>query len=163
MLYKEKEIVEWASNRGILEVGDRLAQGLKTVTEVAELIDNVQKGNSPMDDIGDIYVTIVVQAAMNGTSIHECLEENAELPASSSIAIQLAEMVLDCGMMLEYTYPEETVDTVYLGVYIANIYCGLEQVCNYFRLNMDDCVDLSYDIITKRSGKMKNGVFVKDS
>lgn len=162
MLYKEQEIVDWGMARGIIQDGNRLAQGLKTVSEIAELIDNVQKNKPVLDDIGDIYVTIVMQAAMNNCSVEYCIDENIDFDANPNKDIQLAEMVLDCAMMLEYTYPDTVNGSELVQIYIANIFHGLQHMCAVFGIKMKDCVDVAYDDIKDRTGQMVNGVFKKD-
>jgi NTP pyrophosphatase (non-canonical NTP hydrolase) len=101
MAYKEQEIIEWATDRGILGIGGKgtpSRQHHKTLEEVQELTDALVARNiaEVQDAIGDIYVTLVIQASMQG-------------------------------------------------------------------LTMAQCIDAAYDVISKRTGKMVNGQFVKDA
>jgi NTP pyrophosphatase (non-canonical NTP hydrolase) len=72
----EKEIVEWARERGILDQSDAKTQCLKFVSEAGELADNVAKGrhSEAKDDIGDIIVTLVVLSHFLDLDIVECIE-----------------------------------------------------------------------------------------
>lgn len=92
-----KAVIDWAQDRGIFDKATKASQYEKTLEEVGELgrylIDYDKE--QVKDAIGDIVVTLILQAEMNGTSVLECLEQ-------------------------------------------------------------------AYDVISKRQGKMINGVFVKD-
>lgn len=76
----EANIINWAKDRNILN-GEaskniRYAQFTKTVEEVAELGSAISKSNraEAIDAIGDIIVTLVVQAHIWGADLEECLE-----------------------------------------------------------------------------------------
>jgi NTP pyrophosphatase (non-canonical NTP hydrolase) len=46
---------------------------------------------------------------------------------------------------------------------IGDIFVTLVMQCEAWDLTMQDCVQSAYDVIAKRTGKMVNGVFVKDA
>ena len=46
---------------------------------------------------------------------------------------------------------------------IGDILVTLILQCHLQRTNMDECLELAYAVISKRRGKMVNGVFVKES
>lgn len=73
----QKEVLEWADNRGILESGDPKTQCLKFVSEAGELCDNIAKTNfySARDDIGDVLVTIIILSKMTNNDPVACLAE----------------------------------------------------------------------------------------
>ena len=76
--YNELEalVITWAHQKGILDNGTPRAQAGKTVEEVQELIDAIDTNNKAEieDALGDILVTIIIQAEMQGVSLTECLE-----------------------------------------------------------------------------------------
>jgi NTP pyrophosphatase (non-canonical NTP hydrolase) len=79
MAYKEQEIIDWAVDKGILGTNGRgtpEAQHRKTLEEVRELTDALVTRNMEeiQDAIGDIYVTLVIQAAMQGLSMDWCID-----------------------------------------------------------------------------------------
>jgi NTP pyrophosphatase (non-canonical NTP hydrolase) len=98
-----KLVSQWGIDKGIIEKSDPKSQFLKTVSEVGELADAVNKRDiEEMEDaVGDILVTLI--------------------------------------LMLEM-YKKEGVKT-----------------------DLEKCLRGAYDIISKRTGKMVNGVFVKDA
>ena len=91
-------VAVWAEQKGIIKHSTPLKQHVKTQEEVTELLEALADGDNHeiKDAIGDIVVTLIIQAYMNGTTINECLDQ-------------------------------------------------------------------AYDVISKRKGKMKNGLFVKDA
>lgn len=72
----EALVIEWAENKGILEKATTAAQANKTMEECQELIDAIQDDNRDeiSDALGDILVTIIIQAKMQNMSLIECLE-----------------------------------------------------------------------------------------
>lgn len=72
----EALVIEWADNKGILEKATTAAQANKTMEECQELIDAIQDDNKDeiSDALGDILVTIIIQAKMQNMSLVECLE-----------------------------------------------------------------------------------------
>lgn len=78
MKYQELEalVIAWAAQKGILENGTTMAQAMKTWEEVHELKDAIVNDDRAeiIDALGDILVTIIIQAEMQGLSLIECLE-----------------------------------------------------------------------------------------
>lgn len=88
----EKKVIDWADDKGIFEKGTPLAQARKTEEEVHELIEacvaqhagfkefvNIKGKICKVDEelkdaFGDILVTIIIGAEMQGLSLEDCLE-----------------------------------------------------------------------------------------
>ena len=68
----EQKIIDWANDRGIIANSTSQIQGLKLVSEMGELCDNLAKGRDVKDDIGDCLVVLTIIANMQGTTIDEC-------------------------------------------------------------------------------------------
>lgn len=63
-----------ANKAGYLYGSDPKTQALKFFAEAGELADNIAKGIDCRDDIGDILVTLIVQAHYQDTTLLECLQ-----------------------------------------------------------------------------------------
>jgi NTP pyrophosphatase (non-canonical NTP hydrolase) len=78
MKYQELEtlVVAWADQKGILKNGTPIAQAHKTWEEVNELEEAIQNDDRVeiIDALGDILVTIIIQAEMHGLKLEDCLE-----------------------------------------------------------------------------------------
>lgn len=76
--YNELEalVIAWATQKGIFEKGTPIAQSCKTMEECTELITAIAFDNKDetIDALGDILVTIIIQAEMQGLSLESCLE-----------------------------------------------------------------------------------------
>jgi NTP pyrophosphatase (non-canonical NTP hydrolase) len=72
----EALVIAWAAQKGILENGTPRAQAMKTWEETDELITAIEKDDRAevIDALGDILVTIIIQAEMQGLKLTECLE-----------------------------------------------------------------------------------------
>ena len=70
-----KLIIEWAKDKGILESGAPVAQCYKTLEEVQELLTAIVEEDKAeiIDALGDIYVTILIQAEMQGLKLEDCI------------------------------------------------------------------------------------------
>lgn len=69
-------VVAWAAQKEILTKGTVEKQALKTLEEAGELVLAVGQNNREevKDAIGDIMVTIIIQAEMQGLKLEECLQ-----------------------------------------------------------------------------------------
>lgn len=78
MEYRELNalVIAWAEQKGILEKGTPLRQCDKTLEEVKELRYALFTNNREeiIDALGDIFVTIIIQAEMQGLNLIDCLE-----------------------------------------------------------------------------------------
>jgi NTP pyrophosphatase (non-canonical NTP hydrolase) len=76
--YNELEalVLSWAKQKGILDNGTPIAQASKTMEESTELMVAIATGNDVeiVDALGDILVTIIIQAEMQDLSLTDCLE-----------------------------------------------------------------------------------------
>jgi NTP pyrophosphatase (non-canonical NTP hydrolase) len=77
----ECAVEDWAEEKGILNHSNPLKQALKTQEELSELMEAIideQGGENRTDEIedaiGDIMVTMIIQAKMQGMTIEKCLE-----------------------------------------------------------------------------------------
>jgi NTP pyrophosphatase (non-canonical NTP hydrolase) len=87
MIFEELEnsVIDWGVRKGILsgmETHDELdertvAQLVKFQEESDELIEAVAGGNvdEVRDELGDVLVTLIIQANLWGLSLNECLDE----------------------------------------------------------------------------------------
>jgi len=72
----ETLVIKWAAEKGILEKATPARQADKTMEEVEELKDAILHDNRAeiIDALGDILVTIIIQAKMQNLSLVECLD-----------------------------------------------------------------------------------------
>lgn len=71
----ECAIEVWAEEKGILAQATPIKQAMKTQEELTELCNAILNENKEeiKDAIGDIMITLIIQAKMQGLTIEECL------------------------------------------------------------------------------------------
>ena len=67
-----KLTLQWSYDRKITVNSTTPTQALKLVSEVGELADNVAKGRSIKDDIGDCLVVLTNLAKLENITLEEC-------------------------------------------------------------------------------------------
>jgi len=99
--YNELEalVIAWAHQKGILDNGTPRAQAGKTMEEVGELLDAIDTGNKMEieDALGDILVTIIIQAEMQQVSLVDCLESAYNIIAKRTGKMVNGQFVKDNG------------------------------------------------------------------
>ena len=72
----EKKVLAWAKEKEILEKSSPIKQMIKTEEEVLELERAIRMGNRPeiIDGLGDVLVTLIIQADLNNLKLVDCLE-----------------------------------------------------------------------------------------
>jgi len=72
----KKNVISWATEKGIFEKGTPEAQAWKTLEEAQEILDGIITENKEeiIDGIGDTLVTLIIQAEMQGVELLDCLE-----------------------------------------------------------------------------------------
>jgi NTP pyrophosphatase (non-canonical NTP hydrolase) len=77
MSYAEYEIkvIQWGEARGIVQNSNPMAQAIKTMEEVTELLEAINKGDKAgmIDAYGDILVTLIMGCATADIDLTECL------------------------------------------------------------------------------------------
>lgn len=72
----EAHVIDWAREKGILDKATPMAQGLKTLEEVTEMLNAIRTDDRDelIDAIGDVIVTVIIQSELNGLKTSECLQ-----------------------------------------------------------------------------------------
>ena len=74
--YYENLVEMWGHDRCIIKNGKPMGQAIKTLEETTELLDAINKGDKEAikDAVGDIFVTLLMQCAIQGFTATEALE-----------------------------------------------------------------------------------------
>ena len=72
----EAAVEGWAQEKGIFAKATPMAQALKTLEETTELCTAINNDDRDeiIDAMGDIMVTLIIQARMQDMSLESCLE-----------------------------------------------------------------------------------------
>lgn len=71
----EQLVLQWGIARGIVQNGKPIGQAIKTLEEVTELLDAINKGDieETKDAVGDIIVTLLMVCATSKIDFVDCL------------------------------------------------------------------------------------------
>ena len=83
---QQKSVIDWARDKGILADSTPFDQMGKMEEEVSELYDEVVRGmmgdyvdkEHISDELGDVLVTVIVQAYMQGLRLEDCLQKSLD-------------------------------------------------------------------------------------
>lgn len=67
-------VISWGAAKGIFDSSNHKSQLLKTMAELGELADDVNKGNDIKLELGDVLVTLILLAELSGVTIEESLQ-----------------------------------------------------------------------------------------
>lgn len=99
MKYNELEplVIQWAKDKGILEKATTIAQSAKTMEECTELMVAICEDNKVeiIDALGDILVTIIIQAEMQGLKLEDCLESAYNIIAKRTGVMRNGQFIKD--------------------------------------------------------------------
>jgi NTP pyrophosphatase (non-canonical NTP hydrolase) len=93
----EDLVIDWAKEKGILEKATPVKQAYKTLEECGELLHAIGSDNKGeiIDSLGDILVTIIIQAKMQNVDLVACLESAYEVIANRTGVMKNGQFVKD--------------------------------------------------------------------
>ena len=162
-------IHQWAKERKIYEELTPFDELLKTHEEVGELIKACYDNDKPaiQDAIGDVLVTLINYCYM--------VEEDIESIFLRTLAMKLetektlVHLAMQIGIMLpemfKYEYNKnDKNEKIYLSSYfcLLIIFKELNDIALLENSTLEECLNIAYNEIKNRTGKMINGKFVKD-
>jgi len=77
----EMKVVQWAESLRIIPNSTPMAQAIKTMEEVTELLSALHRDDKAeiKDAYGDILVTLIIGAALSDLDLKECLTDAYEV------------------------------------------------------------------------------------
>ena len=178
----KNNIDTWAQEKGIHDKGSCFSQLMKTYEEIGELIQATQQEdkNAQIDAIGDILVTLInadwfvkettivgfFEVAKDQFEINDKgVSDRDKVTGKYSEKEILKEIQTKMAHLFEWVlFKSENVDFVKMyGTFVIIMMYNLFKYCDNIGVTPEECLQSSYDVISKRTGKMDaNGVFVKD-
>jgi hypothetical protein len=147
------KIVGWANDRCLLEERYLHGQFLKLAEELGETAAADVRGelNEVMDGVGDVYVVSAIMAAQIGQSITLLKEQNEDLLDGPVAHLGRIASCLARGR--KDLLPSR------LGQYINSV----EREAIEMGIELLPCVEMVWEIIKDRKGRMVDGVFIKEN
>lgn len=163
-------IQEWAKERGIFNKSTPFNQLLKTHEEVGELIKACYDNDKPaiQDAIGDVLVTLInycyfikIDAWIQINDVLNIGDETKEDKVILSLYTlrELSSLMNSTFITMGRTYEEQS-KTIFLN--FSYIIYYLNNIAILENTTLEECLNIAYNEIKERTGKMINGKFVKD-
>lgn len=154
----EPLVIKWAEKKGILQNGTPYKQLLKTGEEILELLQAIEDNNLDEieDAIGDIVVTLIIYAEMKKISCKRDFKNHSFKADDSTVHRLLA----DYAMLLQAEKFGQSLKPIIHTHEMMMV--KLHYIANKYNLNIWECLKTAYNVIKNRTGKMINGVFIRD-
>lgn len=158
---KFSDVRQWANNRGLIEGGSVMTQKVKLFEEFGELCRAVIKNDVKelKDAIGDCIVVIINMYAISEVDVENWIKYNEQiLDSYENKPINIINSLI--SSMLELSYKDRTCNGRH---YIEDVLTTLAQLTIHYDTNLVECLDLAYNEIKDRKGKMSAyGSFIKN-
>lgn len=170
LMYREADIIQWGIDRNLIgPTGEATMSGQlkKTREEAKELRDALllRKDAGIRDGVGDVYVTLVLQANMWGANMCECLAaRRAEMVTNVVEAFDLIDAaMLDLSAAIALHKHHIGDSRTNAKRCISEIYHAIQRIALFTQQDFKTCIDTAWDEIKDRKGRMIGGVFVKEA
>ncbi|CDR26454.1 MazG-like family protein [Staphylococcus schweitzeri] len=161
-----KKIERWSTERN-LNTANSIKQFDKLIEEYGELVKGLNKQDirTIKDSIGDMFVviTIMMQQIKGNIEIAIRLMSFGDYDTSTICYIKSLNYV--GNSLTKFIEEEPTNGNLFaqLQSYLSNVIGMLEETAKEYDTDLISCVQLAYDEIKDRKGRMIDGKFVKES
>jgi hypothetical protein len=147
-------IKQWGADRGITVNGTHRGQWYKLASEYGELCDNLAKGKDIKDDIGDMFVVLVMISEIGKVDLDKAMNLATCVKWQDADVYDLAGyMLLDISQLRFTPTVARTVDLI----------ASMTALAEAHDTTLDECIDIAYQDIKDRKGFLTaDGVFVKE-
>ena len=159
-------IQEWAKERGIFDESTAFNQLIKTHEEVGELIKACYDNDKPaiQDAVGDVIITLINYCYMidgDAASFFGKYKKTVWDEHAKGIYTSITLNETLSGLMRSAcVYKTKISHTTSLC--ISLIFDCLYTLADLYNTTLEECLNIAYNEIKNRTGKMINGKFVKD-
>lgn len=163
-----QDVKNWAIDKDINYIENTPKQLLKTVEEFGEAVDAYLNNDKDacIDGIGDTFVTLIILNSQLGND--STIFDNTDAVGSfslksssdyhSAVSKAMLRIIVYIGQLSSHIVKGRTEAASNLINYIL---LSVTTICDMMGLSTKECLQTAYDVISKRTGKTINGVFVK--
>lgn len=159
-------IQEWAKERGIFEKSTPFDQLLKTHEEVVELIKACYDNDKPaiQDAIGDTMICLINYCHFIELDAIKKIKQVVELSLPElDIISRVIEVYNSLGRLISINMRNEGEKLSKPSeIRVFSIAYCLHEIALLENTTLEECLNIAYNEIKNRTGKMINGKFVKD-
>lgn len=150
-----ENVQQWSIDRG-LDKADSKKQILKLYEEFGELASGIAK-NKPgviMDSIGDCVVVLIILAQQ--------MEIELEFDGVERFPDNIFTMIPLIDKLTEKVLNSEPFTQKYIGLLITTLIRHFENGARLQGYKFEDCLEMAWNAIKDRKGKLINGIWVKE-
>ena len=158
-------IQEWAKERGIFDKSTPFDQLLKTHEEVGELIKACYDNDKPaiQDAIGDTMICLINYCKFIELDVINGIKQAVELSSELEIILLVMGVYSSLGKLISINMWEKDGElSETSGIRVFSIVYYLNNIARLENTTLEECLNIAYNEIKNRTGKMINGKFVKD-
>ena len=159
-------IQEWAKERGIFDKSTPFDQLLKTHEEVGELIKACYDNDKPaiQDAIGDTMICLINYCYFIELDVIKKIKQAVELSFPElDIITRVIEVYKSLGRLISINMRNEGEKLSEPSeIRVFSIAYSLHEIALLENTTLEECLNIAYNEIKNRTGKMINGKFVKD-
>lgn len=153
----------WAEEKGLLSA-DPIAQFFKVLEESNEIIDAYNKRNidNLKDGIGDTAVTLIILSKQMNLDIEFDSHSNF---IHKDVRVVLLSNINRLGYIADSFAQKIIYEQTFMPdikTDIALVWFSLVSIANHFGTTIEECLQIAYDEIKNRKGKMIGDTFVKE-
>ena len=159
-------IQEWAKERGIFDKSTPFDQLLKTHEEVGELIKACYDNDKPaiQDAIGDTMICLINYCYFIELDVIKKIKQAVELSFPElDIITQVIGVYRSLDRLISINMRNEGEKLSEPSeIRVFSIAYSLHEIALLENATLEECLNIAYNEIKNRTGKMINGKFVKD-
>ena len=158
-------IQEWAKEREIFDKSTPFDQLLKTHEEVGELIKACYDNDKPaiQDAIGDTMICLINYCKFIELDVINGIKQAVELSSELEIILLVMGVYSSLGKLISINMWEKDGElSETSGIRVFSIVYYLNNIARLENTTLEECLNIAYNEIKNRTGKMINGKFVKD-
>ncbi|WP_243721502.1 MazG-like family protein [Macrococcus bovicus] len=158
------KIEQWSIDRN-LHTADPRKQMLKLGEETGELYAGIAKNNDGLikDSIGDAVVVMTILSQQKEIDFNKLVESVEKMNWTSRNDLNGHTLTLMHHVGMLAAAFEQTGGNTHIMMRLQWVLESLIDICEALDLDLIECVELAYNEIKDRKGKMIDGVFVKEA
>jgi hypothetical protein len=155
---READIIKWGEDRNIIGANAQATfegQQEKTRQEWEEW-----KRDHSRDDLGDIFVTLVMQCALKGTTVSNCVRDCFD-DFDRFLGINQKNLLDGCDDRINSDIEDLLRMTSNFTLNIAYVITALDSCAKKRGWTLEECIEVAWNDIKDRKGLMVHGMFIK--
>lgn len=149
-----EKVEQWAIDKDLHKASPK-AQALKVIEEFTEMLiahEMHKPKEEVIDGVGDTYVTLIILCKQLGLDFEDLMFLSNHI-SNPYIYVSLNELATGVS--------KNDVDKIEMA--IISLIGAINVIANIVKASPEDCLQVAYNEIKDRTGKMVGGTFVKDS